>query len=79
MEDDYTACITAARAELTMARNVLTDEIHAYPTPIAGCDVQFNHLLAERQRVVAALDALNASVFVPTPRTLAPGAGVESR
>ena len=69
---------TAATA-LTALRVALDDEIRTYPTPISGCDAQFNHLLAERRRVRDALAALDANVFVPTPRTPTPEAGVESR
>lgn len=79
MTDEFQDCILAARTELTLARQILRDEISGYPTPISGCDVQFNHLLAERQRVQTALQSLDASIFVPTPRTPTPSAGVESR
>lgn len=79
MTDEFQDCILAARTELTLARQILRDEISRYPTPISGCDVQFNHLLAERQRVQTALQSLDASIFVPTPRTPTPTAGVESR
>ncbi len=79
MIDDFQDCILAAHTELMVAQQLLNDEIKSYPTPIAGCDVQFNHLLAERQKVSAALESLNASVFVPTPRSPTPSAGVESR
>ncbi|MDW3225012.1 MAG: hypothetical protein R8G34_19360 [Paracoccaceae bacterium] len=79
MTDEFQDCILAARTELTLARQILRDEISRYPTPISGCDVQFNHLLAERQRVQTALQSLDASIFVPTPRTPTPSAGVESR
>lgn len=50
--------IRAAHAALEAARRRLADEIAGYPGPIAGCDAQFNHLLAERDRVNAALAAL---------------------
>lgn len=69
---------TAARA-LRSAQEGLTNEIGAYPTPVAGCDAQYTHLLASRRRVRDALAALGAEVFVATPRTLTPGSGVESR
>lgn len=62
----------------TLRRCVVT-EIRDYPTPISGCDAQFNHLLAERRRVDNALRDLQAAVFVPTPRTPSHDAGVESR
>jgi hypothetical protein len=57
-----------ARAALADAAAVLDAEIRAYPTPVAGCDAQYNHLLAERQRIRRALDALDAPVHIPTPR-----------
>lgn len=60
--------VEAARAQLHAARAALDAEIHGYPTPISGCDAQFNHLLAERQRVLAALRALDTQVRIPTPR-----------
>lgn len=79
MIDDFNGCILAARTELALAKRILNDEIRTYPTPIAGCDVQFNHLLAERQKVLTALDSLDTAVFVPTPRSPTAFAGVESR
>ena len=79
MTDSYADCITLAKAELLQARALLRDEIRDYPTPISGCDAQFNHLIAERQKVSEALNRLEASFFVPTPRTPTFDAGVESR
>ena len=60
--------IQTARQNLAMARKVLDDEIHDYPTPISGCDAQYNHLLAERRRVHGALQMLEADIHIPTPR-----------
>ena len=57
-----------ARTALLMARTELDDEIRSYPTPISGCDAQYNHILAERRRVHAALEALDAKIHIPTPR-----------
>ncbi len=79
MTDSFENCILAARAELTVARQLLQDEISSYPAPISGCDAQFNHLLAERQKVLLAIQALDQFVFVPTPRTPSQRSGVESR
>jgi len=76
---DIDACIQTARRELESAGRMLQEEISSYPAPIAGCDVQFNHLLAERQKVLTALQSLDESVFVPTPRSPTPFSGVESR
>ncbi len=79
MPEIYERCVTRALRELRAAQTKLAAEIAAYPTPISGCDAQFNHLLAERQRITAALGALGGEVFIPTPRTPTQGAGVESR
>ena len=79
MPTPYDDCITVARAELCTARALIQAEIRQYPAPISGCDAQFNHLLAERQRVSAALETLNEPAFIPTPRSPTPDAGVESR
>ncbi|MEM8987994.1 MAG: hypothetical protein AAGC95_14860 [Pseudomonadota bacterium] len=58
-----------ARVALLIARSELDEEIRTYPTPISGCDAQYNFLLAERRRVHAALMALDAEVHIPTPRS----------
>ena len=34
----------------------IKDEIKYYPTPIAGCDEQFNFLLSERDRLTEELN-----------------------
>jgi chorismate mutase len=68
-----------ARKALDTARACLAAEIAAYPTPISGCDAQFNHLLSQRSQISRAIAALEHDVFIPTPRTPAPFAGVESR
>ena len=60
--------IEKAQNDLIAAKTILTAEINDYPTPVAGCDVQFNYLLGERQKILNALAALDADVFVPTPR-----------
>ena len=79
MLDSFSNCLIAAKAELQCAKTLLSDEIRAYPTPISGCDAQFNHLIGERQKVLTALSALDSVVFVPTPRTPMQHSGVESR
>jgi hypothetical protein len=79
MIDSFENCMLVANAELKMAKRLIQDEIASYPAPISGCDVQFNTLLAERQKVSSALRSLEEAVFVPTPRTPAPLAGIESR
>lgn len=79
MSSSYRIALSDAISALQDARTQIAAEMRDYPTPISGCDAQFNHLLGERQRIAAALDALNQPVFVATPRTLVPEAGVESR
>ena len=68
MTTEIYECITLAKTELKVARQKIAAELSGYPTPVAGCDVQFNHLLAQRHNVDAALAALEASPHVPTPR-----------
>lgn len=65
---DVTSATARAKAALLDARADLDAEISEYPTPISGCDAQYNHLLAERRRVHAALQALDADIHIPTPR-----------
>ncbi len=79
MADQLTDHLMHARQELIQARRLVNDEIRTYPTPISGCDAQFNHLLGERQKILNALIALEDIVFVPTPRTPMRQSGVESR
>lgn len=76
---DYDTLRARAVAALRAARSRLVDDISAYPAPISGCDAQFNHLLAERRRLSRAIGALEAEVFVPTPRRSTPSGGIESR
>lgn len=65
---DWTSPTGLARVALERAHVELTDEIRNYPGPVAGCDAQYNHLLAERLRVQAALRALDEVIHIPTPR-----------
>ena len=79
MARDIEPLLVQAHPALETARRALAREITSYPTPISGCDAQFNHLLAQRSQISRALDALQSDVFVPTPRTPTPFSGVESR
>ena len=72
-------CLKIARAELSKAHKLIQDEIRDYPTPISGCDAQFNHLIGLRGSINEALRALDNPRFVATPRLLEPTARVESR
>jgi len=79
MAYSYQTALNLALQELQIARKNLLSEIVEYPTPISGCDAQFNHLLSDRARIANAIQALESSPFVPTPRTLEPNAFLESR
>ena len=72
-------CLIVAKAELRMAQQMIRDEIRDYPTPVSGCDAQFNHLIGLHAALSDALSALEEPRFVATPRTPSPLAGVESR
>jgi hypothetical protein len=43
-------------------RNALQDEIRNYPTPIAGCDQQFNYLLQKRQQLIEETSRIDAAL-----------------
>lgn len=76
---NFEDCLLLARTELLAARRSIDAELRDYPTPISGCDAQYNHLIGVRGSVNDALRALEAPRFVATPRTPEPMAGVESR
>ena len=50
---------TVLRTKLERRRRDLADAISSYPSPIAGCDAQFNALLEERNKVVQGLRRLD--------------------
>ncbi len=70
MDSSSFTYVDKAKSDLEAAKRVLNEEINAYPTPIAGCDEQFNYLLQQKRRVVGALQALDADIHIPTPRSL---------
>jgi len=47
--------------ELESEKRRINEEIRNYPTPIAGCDVQFNSLLEEQAKIGQELDRLQGS------------------
>ncbi|GEM_PF-772930 len=79
MTYSYQAALNLALQELQSARNGLRNEIAEYPAPISGCDMQFNDLLSDRARITKAIQALESSPFIPTPRLLDLGARLERR
>ena len=78
MMDSYQSSVNKALQQLQGARIDLLAEIAKYPTPIAGCDAQYNHLLSDRARIGNAIRALQSRPFVATPRMLEPGTVLES-
>jgi len=62
--------LAIAMEHLQIVRQNVSDEIVNYPSPISGCDAQFNHLLSERQKVSEAIFVLGERPFIPTPRNL---------
>jgi hypothetical protein len=44
--------------ELEDEKRRINEEIRVYPTPIAGCDAQFNSLLEKQAKIVQELDRL---------------------
>jgi hypothetical protein len=62
MHDDIADLVDRVRAEARSAleglRRRTSEEIHGYPSPIAGCDAQFNHLLERRTGIVGELQRL---------------------
>lgn len=75
----YQDSLKRAASELSMALQLVQDEIRDYPTPISGCDAQFNHLIGVRGSINEAMRAISTPHFVATPRSPEPGAGIESR
>ncbi len=54
------AMCRAIEEHLRGARDLLSEEIGSYPTPIPRCDAQFNHLYEQRSRIVLDLDRVAA-------------------
>jgi hypothetical protein len=69
MMSEISEFITLAKAELQAARQKIANEISAYPTSIVGNDARLDDLLAQRHKVNAALEVLNAEPHVPPPPT----------
>ncbi|MEM7533729.1 MAG: hypothetical protein AAF639_16210 [Chloroflexota bacterium] len=47
---------------LTEQKASVVAEIRSYPPPIAGCDVQFNHLLAQRTGLIREIRRFDALI-----------------
>ena len=75
----YETHLKRALCELLQAHADISDELRAYPTPVSGCDAQYNHMIGVRNAVSSALQSLRTPPFVATPRSPVPQAGIESR
>ena len=51
--------------ELVKRLQSIKDEIKHYPTPIAGCDEQFNFLISERDRLTKELNKIRIASAEP--------------
>jgi len=51
----------ALRLRLAHLKEAVAVEIRAYPTPIPGCDAQYNHLLERRAALAEARARLDAA------------------
>lgn len=60
--------LSAARTALDAERRRVAGEISSYPSPISGCDAQFNHLLDLRARIGRAMGELDRPEPIPTSR-----------
>ena len=78
MKYSYESSLNAALSELLIAQRQVNKEISSYPTPISGCDAQFNQLLSDRSRIAKTISAMRQKPFVPTPRMLEPNASLEN-
>ena len=68
MEYPYERALNAAASELRKAKRLLAGKIARYPTPISGCDAQFNRLLSDRKRVADTIRSIESQPFIPTSR-----------
>ena len=50
--------IMIEKQEITARLDAIYGQIKTYPTPIAGCDKQFNYLLEERNRLREMIEQL---------------------
>ncbi len=75
----YEDNLLQAETALDKAYKLIQDEIRNYPTPISGCDAQYNHLIGMRGSIREARTVIKSPRFVATPRAPQPFAGVESR
>jgi hypothetical protein len=58
-EQAATPALRRIRGRLLRLKAPIDRQIREYPTPIAGCDAQFNYLLDERRRLAHNLNRLD--------------------
>lgn len=64
----HSTAVDKVYVALDDARREIAGQIASYPTPISGCDAQFNFLLDCRRRLERARKELMRPEFIPTPR-----------
>ena len=75
----YEDRLRRAAEDLEIAQRQIQDALRNYPSPVSGCDAQYNHLIGLRGSISQARRLLQAPRFVATPREPERGARVESR
>ena len=58
-EQAATPALRRIREHLQRLKSPIDRQIREYPTPIAGCDAQFNYLLDKRRRLARDLNRLD--------------------
>jgi uncharacterized protein YdcH (DUF465 family) len=62
---------TRLQGHLRVSRDTIQDEIRNYPTPIAGCDQQFNHLLERRDQIDDEISRIDEAILNHQPHVIA--------
>ncbi len=60
---------TAIRGRLEKILGPINEQLRNYPPPIPACDVQYNHLIEERDRISRELGRLDAACRVSLARS----------
>jgi hypothetical protein len=55
------------RVHLENKINSLVKEMRNYPTPVSGCDAQFNYLFEQRNKILRELSEINIAYSQNTP------------
>jgi hypothetical protein len=59
----------ASQTEQTILQTLkeIQTQLASYPTPVAGCDEQFNYLLTERERLTKRLSQIGDGIHFTPP------------